>query len=470
LKGFSACITTISRARFAFGKDVCLLKISMLEKLFTWSKKKEGEEQPPVPVIRFGRYSDNNKPVAKVQKWNEAETLFKEKKWAESITAFFDYLRDEKEDNVHLTKEAGRTAFVFYQGSKVIRGFYNDKQLHAETILAHMPQPSVPVMRRILEMNFNLYYSRYALNEGMIYMFLDSDIETANPSKLYYGLKELATKADKQDDLLVQDFTSLLPVDTEHIIPVPEEEKAVKLRFLKKWIEDTLALIGTVDNDKYSGGIAYLLLALAYRIDYLLVPHGKLLLTLEKIVEIYFRKDARPITEKNGEMMDCFQKLAAKDKEEIYPYLFRSKYTFSIVTPQVYKTVADAIYNANQNVAWYREHKMPDVAAHISEYGFAYCQYSYSLPQPVSQLFHLFMMINYPDYFKALGFTEELYNAETKEYNKERIVEHSKAIIESWKEKYPELKFDTEKLNYENPVTFNQSFTTEVEYLNLETK
>ena len=40
-------------------------------------------------------------------------------------------------------------------------------------------------------------------------MRFDSDIETANPSKLYYGLKELATKADKQDDLLVQDFTRL---------------------------------------------------------------------------------------------------------------------------------------------------------------------------------------------------------------------------------------------------------------------
>jgi hypothetical protein len=79
-------------------------------------------------------------------------------------------------------------------------------------------------------------------------------------------------------------------------------------------------------------------------------------------------------------------------------------------------------------------------------------------------------MINYPDYFKALHFTEELYNVETKEYNKEKIAEHSKAIIESWKEKYPELKFDTEKLNYDNAVTFNQSFTTEVEYLNLETK
>ncbi|RYF83664.1 MAG: hypothetical protein EON98_10110 [Chitinophagaceae bacterium] len=397
----------------------------MLEKIFSWSKKKEEEEDAEAaePGIGFGRYSDNNKPVAKVEKWNEAETLFKEKKYKESILAFFDYLRDELEDNVKVVEEQGQHKFLFYQGSKIVRGYFNNEQIEAEIAVAQMPQPSVPVMRRLLEMNFNLYYSRYSLHEGKIYMFFDSDIETANPSKLYYGLKELATKADKQDDLLVHDFTTLLPIDTEHIVAIPDEEKAVKLRFFKQWIEETIQLIGTIDNDKYSGGIAYLLLALAYRIDYMIVPEGKLQSELEKIVEIYFRKDNRLVTEKNQEMMDCFQRMATKDKTDFYPFLYRSRHTFSIVTPQNYKTVADAIYNANQNIGWYKEHKMPEVAAKISEYGFSYCQYSYSLPRPVTELFQLFMMINYPEYFSALGFNALYYEKEKGEYNKEKIKE-----------------------------------------------
>lgn len=442
----------------------------MLEKLFSWPKKKEEEAPGGQPAIRFGRYSDNNKPVAKVEKWNEAERLFKEKQYTNSILAFFDYLHDEGEDNVRVVKEADSHKFLFYQGSKAIRGYFNDKCIEAEVVLAQMPQPSVPVMRRLLEMNFNLYYSRFALHGGKIYMFFDSDIETANPSKLYYGLKELATKADKQDDLLVQDFTTLLPTDTEHIISIPDEEKEVKLRFFKQWIQETIALIGTIDNDKYSGGVAYLLLALAYRIDYFILPEGRLLTDLEKVAEVYFRKDNRPVTEKNNEMMDCFQRMLSKDKAEFYPYLLRSRHTFSIVTPQAYKTVADAIYNANQNITWYKEHKMAEVAARISEYGFSYCQYSYSLPKPVTDLFHLFMRINYADFFAALGYTEVLYDKEKNEYNKERIAEIINGIMTQWKEKYPELKFALEKLRYENLVAFNQTFTTEVEYLNLETK
>jgi hypothetical protein len=439
----------------------------MLDKIFSWSKKKVEETEPG---IRFGRYSDNNKTVEKVDRWNEAEGLFKEKKYYESLNAFFDYLKDDDEENVFHAQEGTRGNFSFYQGSKVIKGYYNEELLEAEVHLAQMPQPSVPVMRRLLEMNFNLYYSRYALNEDKIAMLFDSDIETANPSKLYYGLKELATKADKQDDLLVHDFTTLLPTENEHLVEIPEEEKAIKFRYFKLWIQQTLDLASSIDADKFSGGIAYLLLALAYRIDYLIVPEGKLLSELEKIVEIYFRKDDRMVTEKNQEMMECYQRLLSKEEEMFYPYLFRSKYTFSIVTPQNYKTISDSIFNANQNVAWYRENKLTDIAAQISEYGFSYCQYSYSLPRPISELFRLFMQINYTSYFKELGFKSDYYNDETKQYDQENIIARIKAIEQKWKSKYPEFDFKTDKLKFDNKVSFNQSFTTEIEYLNLETK
>jgi hypothetical protein len=440
----------------------------MLDKIFKRSKKTEAAENDP--GLLFGRYSDNNKPVAKVEKWNEADTLFKEKKFKESIAVFFDYLKDDNLENVVLegTKEGGK--FHFYQGSKIIHGYYNQEMFEAEVVLAIMPQPSVPVMRRLLEMNFNLYYSRYALNGDKLCMLFDSDIETANPSKLYYGLKELATKADKQDDLLVQDFTSLVATGTEHVEQIPEAEKEIKYKYFQKWIKEALDLIETIDVDKFSGGIAYMLLALAYRIDYLIAPQGKLQQDVEKIVEAYFRKDDRLVTEKNQEMIDCFMKLSAKTKEDFFPYLFRSLYTFSIVNPQNHKTISDAIYNANQNITWYKENKQIKIATLLSEYGISYCQYSYSLPRPITEFYRLFMMVNYPDFFTELGYNKEYYSLEKKEFNQEAIVEKIRSIESEWKEKYPHINFKTEKLKFDDLVSFNQSFTTETEYLNLETK
>ena len=437
----------------------------MLEKFFGRSKKKAASE----PAISFGRYSDNNKPVEKVNRWTDADNLFKEKKYPESFDAFFEYLRDDSVSNVVHERNESSGRFEFYQGSKIVRGRYDNEHLEAEVTLAKMPNPNVPVMRRLLEMNFNLYYTRYAMSGETLCMRFDSDIETANPNKLYYGLKELSTKADKQDDLLVQDFAALQTTDTEHIIEIPKEEKEMKFQWLQKWITEALSSIKILDADKFSGGIAYSLLALAYRLDYLIVPEGKVLHDLEKIVEIYFKKDERQTIEKNRDMIAGFDKLNSISQQEVFASLYRSKHTFAIVSPQNYKTIADSIYNANQNINWYRDNNYPSIGATIAEYGIAYCQYSFSLPRPVTELFHLFMMVNYGEYFKALGFRAGYYDPETRQFDADKISERIRQIVDHWKTKYPNLEMKLENAKYDSILSFNVSFTTEVGFLNLET-
>ncbi|MBL7721940.1 MAG: hypothetical protein JNK98_08105 [Chitinophagaceae bacterium] len=438
----------------------------MFDKLFGWGKKKAAQQAEP--EISFGRYSDNNKPLAKVNRWTDADNLFKEKKYPESLDAFFEYLRDDNIQNVVYERNGAEGRFHFYQGSKIVRGSFDGELLKAEVTLARMPQPSVPVMRRLLEMNFNLYYSRFSMDNDRLCMRFDSDAETASPSKLYYGLKELATKADKQDDLLVQDFTILETSDSEHITVLSENEKSVKYEFLQKWIKQMLDVISPLDADKFSGGIAYLLLALICRIDYLITPEGKLLHELEKIAGIYFKKDERPVVEKNRDMIDEFKKIQVMPKEEVFKNLFRSKHTFAIVAPQQYKTIADNIHASNQNMAWYRDNNYPFIATQICEYGISYCQYSYSLPSAITELFHLLMMVNHSDYFSALGYKTAYYDPATGKFEYEEIVEKVLSIQQKWKEKYPLMDFKTQNLRFDSLVNFDLTFTNEMEFLNME--
>ena len=439
----------------------------MFDKLFGWNKKKEDTgDKPDIP---FGRYSDNNKPVAKVNRWSDADSLFKEKKYPECIDAFFEYLQDDATQNVVYERNGAEGRFQIYQGSKIIRGDFNSKALKAEVTLVRMPQQSVPVMRRLLEMNFNLYYSRFAMDGDRLCMSFDSDIQTASPSKLYYGLKEMSTKADKQDDLLLQDFASLEKTDIEHITNISTAEKEVKYQYLQKWIQESLDNIKGVDTDKFSGGIAYILLALIYKIDYLITPEGKLLADLEKITGIYFKKDERPVVEKNRDMLEEFKKMQAFSKEEVLNCLFRSKYTFSIVAPQPYKIISDSIHGANQNLVWYRDNNYPLIANQITEYGITFCQYSYSLPKAISELIHLYMMVNYSDYFSALGY-RRYYDPAKNMISQDDIVEKIKMIQNKWKEKFPLMDFKTQNLRFDNLFLFNYSFTNEMEFLNLEPK
>ena len=438
----------------------------MFDKLFG-SGKKAAE---PLPAINFGRYSDNNKTVEKTARWADADNLFAAKKYPESIDAFFDYLRDDTANNVTIDRKGTDFTFEIYQGSKIVRGKGNAGHLQAEISLVKMPQPSVPVMRRLLEQNFSLYYSRYSLDGDRLCMRFDSEIETANPNKLYYALKELATKADKQDDLLVQDFSNLQTLDIGHIIEIPEPEKETKFVFMQKWISETLQYIETLDAEKFSGGIAYLLLVLAFRIDYLICPEGILQAELEKIPIIYFTKDERPASEKNNAMIEAYIKLQLKPREDFFKSLFRNKSSFAIVAPQTQKTITDAINGANINMAWYRDNNYPLIAQQICEYGISYCQYTYSLPKPLSELFQLMMRVNYPDYFIALGFTETFYDGSKNKFVSEKIINVINDIQNSWRKKYPKLDCRTSNLKFDSLVNFNFSFTSELELLNFDNK
>lgn len=436
----------------------------MLEKIFGRKKKK----LEAFPDIRFGRYSDNNKSLDQIKRWKEAENLFSEKKIFESFDAFFEYLKDVEVDNVlHERTESGGS-FSLFQGSKILKGKYNDKNLEAEVSLAHMSTPSVPVMRRLLEQNFHIYYTRYALDKERLCMLFDSRIDNASPGKLYYGLKELATRADKQDDLLVHDFTVLEMTETEHIIPLPEQEKEIKYRYLIKWVNELLELAEPLDKEKFSGGIAYLILSMFFRIDFLIRPEGKLLQDLEKIIHIYYKKDERPVVEKNRDMLVAIRKLQAKKPEDVTSFLFNAKYTFSIVQPVPYKTIAETISNANQNVAWYNDNGYPGIARQITEYGISYSQYAHSLPKPITDFFLLFMMINHDDYFKALGFNHDYYDPAENKFNKEAIEDRIDEIENNWKPKYPGMSINKEKIRYDSLLQFNLSFTKRLEELNMD--
>lgn len=437
----------------------------MFDKLFGGSKKSAAE-----PNIPFGRYSDNNKSMEKTSRWTDADNLYKEKKYYQSIEAFFDYLRDEAADNAVLQGSSNSFNFQIYQGSKIVRGTGDASHLQAEVSLAKMPQPSVPVMRRLLDQNFSLYYSRYSLDGERLCMRFDSDIETANPNKLYYALKELATKADKQDDQLVQDFSSLQSLDADHAEQLPNAEMETKFAFMQKWITETLDYVKTLDADKFSGGISYLLLVLSFRLDYLISPEGSFRIELEKIPLMYFVKDEKPATEKNLAMIAGFQGLLAKSKEEFAKNLYRTRSCFAIGVPQTHKTIADGINAANNNMIWYRDNNYAIIGQQICEYGFSYCQYSYSLPKPLSELFLVLMRVNYADYFKALGFADEFYEADKSKFNEKVIDEKINSIITAWRKKYPLLDFKTQNLRFDSMLNFNHSFTTEIELLNFDAK
>ncbi|NJN35650.1 MAG: hypothetical protein HC817_16695 [Saprospiraceae bacterium] len=223
------------------------------------------------------------------------------------------YIRDEREDNVRWADENSGVRFEILQGSKRISGFADARQVHAEAKIAHAKELGVAFMRRLVEANYALEYSRFALDDdnNLIIKF-DSSTLDGSPYKLYFALKEIAVNADKQDDLLLDEFSAVLtPLEMGSKREISESDKKVKHDFIKQKLQVVFDELekGSLNVEKYPGGISYLLLATIYKTDYLTTPEGFVMETFERAHRIYFNKDNKTMNQRNSLIIKELEKI-----------------------------------------------------------------------------------------------------------------------------------------------------------------
>ena len=451
-----------------------------LDKLFGREEKKKAPAAPVITGepfaglegIRFGRYSDNNKSYKKTMRWYEAEDRYKEKAYAETFAALFDYITDEAEGNVTFKQDGQTFTFELIQGSKKVYGRCDGEYIVAEAPIAIMEKPSNAVMRRLLEMNFSLFYSRCAMDDkGTLRMVFDSSVITASPNKVYYGLREVAKFADRQDELLLSDFSTLKSIETEHVQPLPELEIEVKYKYFRKWIQDILDRTTGLNADSFSGAIAYAFLTLLYRIDFLIIPEAKLLADLEEISSHYWtKKDETPIVERNAMMREGIRKLLNISLGDFRKGVYRSKGTFAITPVPPMDKVRENVQAGNKDAQWYMDNKYPELALVLNEYGMAYNQFAYSMPAIITELTTIYMAVMHADFFRDLGMQHMFYNPETKTFDKDRITYAIDKVTAKWYDKYQSMKWDHNRIEYTSLWDFGHTFSEQVVGLNLEVK
>jgi hypothetical protein len=418
-------------------------------------------------AIRFGRYNDTYKPKEKLYYWKEALKLYEQDKHFDAYIMLCNYLKDDTYDNIDFANDEKELKFDLIQGSKIIHGNVNKKNINVICYLCKYEKSLVSFMRRLMELNYTLNYCRFALYKNLICLKFESGTMNGSPKKLYYAMKELATVADKQDDIFLSKFKALKEYDTAGIEKIPLKEKKVKAKYYHKWIDEVLNRISSMNQDLYSGGISYLLLNLLYKIDYLISPEGELLIELEKINYIFYGKSEKNDVEKNRLMAEKFLKLKEKTDKELFNYLYRTISTFGILNPTKHETVSDLINTSLKNTQWYCDNNFPDIALTILEFIASKSLFAYGLPKPTRELFHLQLNIMNEEFFHELGFKEDYYNPGTEKFNRKQIRNRIKVIIEENKEQFPDIDFDTSKLKFDSLFIFLESFLEQIKNLKL---
>lgn len=422
---------------------------------------KSAESPDGQPSIKFGRYSDSYKGAAQYAAWDKALVAFEREKYLDCYRAFFKYLRDEEEDNVKFWEADHGIHFELLQGSKKVVGFADRKRFKAEAKVVKVERLDLEIMKRLSAANFDLKYSRYALdNDEDIAILFDTYTLDGSPYKLYYALKELAVNADKQDDLLVEEFEYLHPAEIEHCEPLTDEEKEVKYAFIKKQIETVLTEVneGALSEKEYPGAMAYLMLNLAYKMDYLTKPEGFMMESLERIHRLYFSNNEQGTVVKNAVLKEEFKALQARTKEDYFREMYGVPATFGITSTVNHDKIVSFIDAELHNMDWYEEQGHDAIAVSIPSYIVGYSLFYYAVPKPDRSLFHLFFQIIDNDYFKSLGFTVDFYNSKTNKFNVKNIKRAIRNIAAENRSEYIRLSPNISYLNFSSLPAFTKSF------------
>jgi hypothetical protein len=416
-------------------------------------------QQPPGPAIGFGRYSERLRVQEKEPILEQSVREFEANRPFQALELFFQYLGDEARQNVKTWSEGPeRFCFELFQGSKKISGYADHRILLASAKIAHVKALSPGFMQRLLEENFNLNFSRFALTpDNDIVIRFDTCMADATPYKLYSALKELATHADKHDDLLVDEFEDLEPVDFFMHRELPEAEKAQKYNYIIREITAVFQEIdqGRLHADQHPVAGIYLLLSLCYKLDYLIRPEGYLMEALERIHRLAFEQDQNNAARKVLLLRKEFQKILDRPREKFFRELYEGNATFGITEEGGHDKVVLVIEQELPNMKWYQEHGHDRIALSIPCFIIGNCLFNLALPLPDRDLFHLLMQVLESDFFRDLGFEPFVKNGIP---DKKAIRRELRGIAGRHRASFPGFDPDPSLLDYSSLPAFAASF------------
>lgn len=435
--------------------------MSFFERLF-------GTRQQPVPDISFGRYTDAYKTSGQQAAWNRSLELFDQGDHLGAYREFLTYLRDERTDNVQWKEDTGVLHFEFWQGSQRITGQATAEKVVAESKVAQADDLNVGFLRRLMEYNYALKFCRFALDpDNNLTLRFDTSGIDGSPLKLLHALRELAIHADKQDDLLLDEFRTLRPVEKRIEADIPEAEKEIKYNYLRREIEAAFAMIDQAkpDPNQFPGGYAYLLLSLSFRLDYLVRPEGFIMDVLERVYGIYFAKDERSNQLKIIALRKELQKILDRPKELIFNELYRTRSTFGINVPANHERLVSLIDGELPNMDWHLNQNHLELALAVPQYIVGNALFQNVPPKPDRELLHLFYQITEPDFFRELGFPT--YTTPGGTPDKRLVGQAIRAIADQNRLEYPKLKPDLGRLDFSSLPLFARSYLDMIRYLDL---
>lgn len=213
--------------------------------------------------------------------WYQANELYREKRYRDSFIHVLKFLNEKAvNEKVH----SNTMEFKLAHGSVLL-----EMQLDATDYSIRVPflkatNESLPVLRRVLELNFNvLTLSQIYLEDDILYFFHKDSLETAEPHKILELIREICLHADHYDDLFTREFRVELPPGVTHLSLSKEELESDYEQFTASLTEGIEASRFFLNKRFFYLALQALIISLL-KTDYYLIPEGYVKSELNEIL------------------------------------------------------------------------------------------------------------------------------------------------------------------------------------------
>lgn len=425
-----------------------------------WSWLAGGETTTLRPSIRIGRYSDCYKKRENYKAWELSLQAFEKEEYLESFRQFFNYLSDESQKNISWSEKNKGISAVLIQGSQKVKISADNNRFTAFTSIAKAEQLNIGLMRRLLEHNDNLLYGHFALSpENEIKVVFSSNSIDCSPYKLYFALKELATISDKQDNLLLDEFTNLSIIDPSLRIQLPDIEKEQKYNYCIQTLQDKLNFIldSKIDFDLHSKAESYWLLDALFRIDYLICPEGFVMEVIERAFREFSENDGSNLLQKNYKLKKEIQSILDRPKVPHLHELYDISSTFGITDVVTFDRVVEVINEHLINGDWYEKNGYSQIAQSVYNYIVGFIFFTSAVPKNIKEALRLYFEVVEEKYFNSFGYQLK-FRKDDGSINRKEIERLLAEIFHNNMENFPLARFEPRLVNFNNITEFSKSF------------
>jgi hypothetical protein len=402
--------------------------------------------------------------------WEEALKAYDDKRYIDAYIGVLNYLKNPYAENVTYktfgNDENNGFTFELLQGSKKLNGRVTPEYITITTEVVCVKKMSVGFMRRLMEINYNLNYSRYALDDfnNILLKFHSSTLD-GSPYKIFNALREIALHADKQDDLLADEFSDFLEMQNiGSRSELSEHERQIKYVFLHKQLESALKELkeGKLDIEKYPTAALHILLSVAYKLDYLTRPEGLTMEVIERVHRIGGEEDGKTAFQKLQIISKDFKKLLERSEDRLHNEFYNTTSTFSRIKDVEHETLSQMIEAWEQDLDFFLKERYDNAALGLVGFIVGNGLFASVLPKPDRQLLDLYYRITECEFFHSLGVPTPQYGTyldeNTSTLNEKAIKSAIRGILEAHSAAFPDYRPNYKLLTFESLPQFAKSY------------